>query len=431
MKKIINKASLLSTALSNQFIILTFNILLFVIIAKSFSTNTLASWALFQSITSIVDMIRIGFIQNSLINHLKSNPENKYSIIKSALVVYLILSFITYVFVMILFQVLNVINSNNYEFSYSIYYIFSVIGIGLLQFINIIKQAEEKHLLIVKNNLIWVSISMLIVGFLIYTDNITPITVLITTGVSAFIVSLFYIIKSSSKLINAKTSKEICLKITEFGKYVFGTNLVSMLINKSDIFILSIYAQPSSLAAYHIAIRIANYLEIPLNAAAQVFYPKLHRAYTEKKSLDKVITDSLFTQWFFVIPAAIVLFIFSEKIIEIVAGINYIKESSLLLRIIILASFIKPIGRTMGIVLDIKERPDLNLKILVFSSILFIGLEFYFANKYSSIGISIAYVLASWVSIVTAQIFINNKINFSVINPMYILLSNKLKNKTS
>lgn len=430
MKKVINKASILSTALSNQFIILTFNILLFIIIAKSYSTNELAAWAIFQSVTAIVDMIRVGFIQNSLINQLKSNPENKYNIIKSALVVYILISIISIISVILIFQLISAFNTNNYEFNYVLYYIFSVIGIGALQIINIVKQANEKHSIIAKNNLIWVLISFIIISILYYFQYITPATILITTGISASIVSSYYILKHVKNIINAKIEKSICIKIIDFGKYVFGTNLLSMLINKSDIFILSAFSQPSGLAAYHIAIRIANYLEIPLNAAAQVYYPKLHSAFSDRNKLNKVLTESLLIQWIYIIPASLILFIFSENIIGIIAGTEYIKESSLLLRIIIMASFIKPIGRTMGIVLDIKDRPDLNLKILLLSGILFLGLELYFGKYWSANGIALAYVLASWVSIISAQLFINSKINFSIINPIYLLLINKLKNKT-
>lgn len=430
MKKIISKASVLTTALSNQFIVLTFNILLFVIIAKSFPAHVLASWAIFQSVTSIVDMIKIGFIQNSVINQIKSNPENKYSIIKSALTVYSIISVILLMITLIIFEIITKINHNNYEFNYAIYYIFSVVGIGLLQFINIIKQSSEKHKNIASNNLAWVLISFLIIVVLYINNAINPTTILISSGTSALIVSLFYVIKHFRELFNAKVEKAVCLKIIEFGKYVFGTNLFSMLINKSDIFILSIYSTPSSLAAYHIAIRIANYLEIPLNAAAQVFYPKLHSAFNNKKTFDKVVIDSLLIQWIYIIPASIILFLASSNIIEIISGSNYITESSMLLKIIILASFIKPIGRTMGIVLDIKDRPDLNLKILMLSGLLFISLELFLGKTYGSTGIAIAYVISSWLSIITAQIFINNKINLSIINPIYSLLLNKLKNRT-
>ncbi len=430
MKKIINKASILTTALSNQFIVLTFNIVLFIVIAKSFSTTVLASWAIFQSVTSIIDMIKTGFIQNSVINQIKSEPDRKYNIIKSAFGVYSLISLILLIITLVIFSVITKINNNNYEFDYAVYYVFSIIGVGILQFINIIKQSSEKHSVIAKNNLIWVLISFIIIVILYKFNGINPKSILITTGISALIVSSYYIIKYFKKITSANVEMDVCYKIVEFGKYVFGTNLFSMLINKSDIFILSIYSQPSSLAAYHIAIRIANYLEIPLNAAAQVFYPKLHNAFNDKKTLDKVIIDSLLIQWIYILPAALILFVFSENIIELLSGTNYITESSLLLRIIILASFVKPVGRTMGIVLDITNRPDLNLKILMISGLLFISLEMYFAKNYNSTGIAIAYVIASWVSIVTAQIFINNKIKFSIINPVYNLLLNKLKNRT-
>jgi lipopolysaccharide exporter len=430
MKKIINKASILSTALSNQLIILTFNVVLFVIIAKSFSSSVLAGWAIFQSVSTIADMIRVGFIQNSLINQLKSNTSNTYNIIKSAWLVYIGISTITAILVMVIFQLISIYGSHEYIFDYVPYYMFSVIGIGSLQFINIIKQAKEQHSVIAKNNLAWVLLSFIVLGIFYQLHNVNPSTILITTGISAGLVSSFYIIKNIHRFLLASIDTSIFFKMIDFGKYVFGTNLLSMLINKSDIFILGFFCQPGNLAAYHIAIRIANYLEIPLNAAAQVFYPKLHNAFSNKITLEKVITESLLIQWIYIIPAALLLFIFSGSIINLIASSEYINESSTLLRIIILASFIKPIGRTMGIVLDIKDRPDLNLQILLFSGILFIALEIFLGINYSSTGIAIANVLASWISILIAQLFLNKKINISLIQPVYKLLIKKLKNKS-
>lgn len=430
MKILFNKAAILSTALSNQFILITFNITLFVVIAKTFSINVLASWAIFQSVTSIIEMIRLGFIQNAMMNQIKSNPSNKLNIIKSNFFIYTILTIIAYVMVILIFEIITELNSNLYNFSYIYYYGISLIGIGLMQFVNIINQANENHAGITKINLIWVITSLVVISILYLSNKICPENILLTTGITSTVIVLFHVRKHLKSFQESKIEKESCNSTFQFGKYVFGTNLLSMLINKSDIFILSIFSQPSGIAAYHIAIRIANYLEIPLNAATQVFYPKIHNAFKKNLRIDKVITESVIIQWIYIIPAAIVLFLLSGKIIEILSGSNYVTESSFLLRIVIFASFIKPIGRTMGIALDIKNRPDLNLRILILSGIIFTTLQLSLGSFYHSMGIAIANVLATWISILFAQFFISQKINFSIINPIYQLVTKKIKSKT-
>lgn len=427
MKILFNKAAILSTALSNQFILITFNITLFVVIAKSFSINVLASWAIFQSVTSIIEMIRLGFIQNAMMNQIKSNPSNKHNIIKSNLFIFSILSIIAYIIVIFIFEIITKVNSNLYNFNYVYFYGFTLIGTGLLQFLNIINQAKENHAGIAKTNLLWVIISLAIISILFFTNHISPENILLTTGVSSTLIVLYTVRKHFKIFQEAKIEKESCESTIQFGKYVFGTNLLSMLINKSDIFILSVFSQPSGIAAYHIAIRIANYLEIPLNAATQVFYPKIHNAFKKDSKIEKVITESVIIQWLYIIPAAVVLFLLSGKIIETLSGASYVTESSSLLRIIILASFIKPIGRTMGIALDIKNRPDLNLRILILSGVIFTVLQILLGSFYQSMGIAIANVLATWISILFAQYFISQKINFSIINPIYQLLTKKIK----
>ena len=72
-------------------------------------------------------------------------------------------------------------------------------------------------------------------------------------------------------------------QIFHFGKYVFGTNLISMLTNSLDKFLLGALLSPIQVALANTAGRVMNMVEIPVNSIASISYPKASEAYDKGK----------------------------------------------------------------------------------------------------------------------------------------------------
>src|SRR5690606_10298171 len=76
-------------------------------------------------------------------------------------------------------------------------------------------------------------------------------------------------------------SSQSISQVFHFGKFVFGTNLVSMLTGSLDKFLLGLLLSPVQVAVANAAGRVINMIEIPVNSIASIAYPKASAAYDQ------------------------------------------------------------------------------------------------------------------------------------------------------
>ena len=86
-----------------------------------------------------------------------------------------------------------------------------------------------------------------------------------------------------------------------------------------------------------------------------------------------------------VIPIILVILIFPEFIIRVVASETY-SDAVPLLRIIVLYSLFVPFGRQFGTILDSSGRPDINFYVTMSSALLNVGLNYFLIKAYGSMG---------------------------------------------
>jgi len=71
----------------------------------------------------------------------------------------------------------------------------------------------------------------------------------------------------------------------------------------------------------------------------------------------------------FMIPLSIIMFLFSDQIVYIIAGKNYI-ESGYLLKITAFYTLFIPFGRQFGILLDATRKPKINFYVVLGTAII-------------------------------------------------------------
>ena len=98
-----------------------------------------------------------------------------------------------------------------------------------------------------------------------------------------------------------------------FGKYVFGTDLTSMIVKSVDQLMLVYFISPVSVALYNTASRFLNFIEIPVGAISQVVYPKFSSSINsenpaiERKRLFEKSNGIMLS---IIAPAILILFLF-------------------------------------------------------------------------------------------------------------------------
>lgn len=169
-------------------------------------------------------------------------------------------------------------------------------------------------------------------------------------------------------------------RLFKYGKYVLGSAISSNIFGSLDRFMTASFMSSSVVALYDVSARINNLMDVPTTAAADVLFPKSARAsFEDNNNRVKYIYEKMVGILVaLVLPASIVIFIFAEKIILIIAGQRYLAAASII-RIAMAYAFLRPIQIQASNVLNSINKPKitfyLNLAVLtlnILSSYLFI-----------------------------------------------------------
>ena len=126
-------------------------------------------------------------------------------------------------------------------------------------------------------------------------------------------------------------------EIIKYGKYILGSSIISNIYSNIDQLMTSKFLSPVIVSYYSTATRISGIIDIPINSAADVLFPKMAQASTDEDSnkvkyfLEKTIALLLCL----IIPTTIFIIIFSKLIVQIIAGSMY-TEASFILQIYVI-----------------------------------------------------------------------------------------------
>jgi len=176
--------------------------------------------------------------------------------------------------------------------------------------------------------------------------------------------------------------------LVNFGKYVFGTNLSSMLYKQVDTAMLGALLLGSAPAAiYGLAIRITNFVDVPTLAVASIVFPESSRVSesqgpaAQARMYEKATAAILA----FVLPALLMVGVLPGFIVEIVGGGKY-AETIPVLQITVLFSLFIPFANQFGTLLDASGNPKLNFIFTLSGMLLNIVFNYFFITTYGIIG---------------------------------------------
>ena len=150
-------------------------------------------------------------------------------------------------------------------------------------------------------------------------------------------------------------------ELVRFGRFVFVTNLGSMLFNRTDMMMLGSAVPSSEIAVYNVPQRIGNYVDVPLTSVASVVYPRAAATdVTDVEHLRGLYERSVGAMLAMLIPVAAIMFFGAPWIVRLAAGEYYADTAAALATVwgvviaqIILyrmlrASFFRPWGFARG-----------------------------------------------------------------------------------
>ncbi len=395
----------------------------FMLLVRVLDKETFGVWVLFITVTSIVDMARSGFLQNGLIRFLAGEEEQgERTILLTASLVLNIL--LTFLFIIGLWQIgpylEDWVNADRLAGLLLIHCAVLPVLVLLTQY-NIVMQARMDF-----RALFWSGIvrTLPFFGFITYSFLFSPhlsltelawaqnACLVLATGAAWW--------QSRSYLHFARRwSKGWIWRIFHFGKFVFGTNLVSMLSNSLDKFMLGAFLSPVQVAVCNAAGRVMNFIEVPVNSVAVVTYPRAagQAAKGEEDALVRLYESSVGKMLAMTIPFFLFVLLCAEWIILLVAGPDY-GEAVLFLRIISLLALIRPFDRQAGIFLDATGLPGLNFLLVVLTLILTILLQVVLIHGTGLYGAATALVAATGITALIKQAVLRY---YYPVRPVYAL----------
>jgi lipopolysaccharide exporter len=388
---------------------------------KGLTKQEMGVWALFMSITAIVELIRQGLVKTALMKFFNSHEgEDRRSVIGAA---FFLNVFITLFVALLLFIFTPFLAS--FLKAPQLETMLYLLQIGLLLMIPF---SHFEWLMYSKGlfkGLFWTylvrqGLTLLLVALIFLINTTVPLNVLViiyNLGLLAgALVSWQYV---KNLLVGAFVfSKQWVIKLAHFGKYVFASGISTLVFRSADQVMLSpLLGTTIFNASQNIAMRFINLSDLPSQTLGDILFPK--SAQSENSSnpakikyyYEKTVGASLCV----VVPLVFFVLLFPKAIIYILAGPQYydaIPYLQLISSTCISLAFLKQ----YGVIMDSTGKPVLNWLTTTILAILQVGLLYFFIKKYGLIGAAYALLISHFIGFVITQLLLKRLFGVNFLN---------------
>lgn len=392
--------------------------LTFMILVRSYSTESFGLWVLYLAPLTFAEMLKTGLIKTAVVRYLSgADDSEKKQIIGSGWILGLILTTIIsiLIFAALLLFPQQIKNSSYYLF-FLYYPIYTFVSLPYSNTIGILEAGQKfLEIFFIRTLSTGLFLIIVIINYFIPQHDIS--TLVVAHIIVHICVSVVTILKGWDGLRNvtrATRNKLSCL--LNYGKYSVGTVLGSNLLKSSDTIIIGLSSLgPSAAALYSVPLKLIEIMDIPLRSFVLNAFPKMSQASLRG---DNDLVKRLFYQYsggisLIFIPGIIFCLIFAKYLILIIGGEQYVQSQTaiILFQIFAFYSLLLPIDRFCGITLDSINKPNLNLvKVLIMATLNIIGdlIAVFIFN--SLIGVAIVTVLFTIVGQFIGYRFLRNEI---------------------
>jgi len=388
---------------------------------KALTKQEMGVWALFMSITAIIELIRQGLVKTALIkfvNH--SSTEDQRFVIGAALFLNIFITLFTAGLLFIFTPFLAVfLHAPQLE---SMLYILQA---GLLLMIPFSHFEWLMYSKVMFKELFWTyfvrqGLTLLLV-FLIYLAHTSiPLNVLVIIYniglLASSLLSWSYV-----KPLLARSfvfSREWVLKLAHFGKYVFTSGISTLVFRSADQVMLSpLLGTTTYNGSQSIAMRFINLSDLPSQTLGDILFPKSAKPENSsnpariKYYYEKTVGASLC----FVIPLVVFVLLFPKAIIYVLAGAQYY-EAIPYLQLISFSSITLAFLKQYGVIMDATGRPALNLLTTTLIALAQVCLLYFLIKRYQFIGAGYALIISHLAGFIITQFVLYRLFKINCIN---------------
>ncbi|MEO1587231.1 MAG: oligosaccharide flippase family protein, partial [Bacteroidota bacterium] len=258
-------------------------LLVMLMLVRAFDAALFGIWVLYQALFTFAEMARMGFVQNGLVKFATAHPDEYKEILTSAFVLNIALGLGLWGLLILLTPLLAGLWNTPELTKLVWHYGFTVCTLGSLRFMEYIQMANKDFRGVFWGNLMAGLSYALLIGLAFGRGlELRPIHAIYGQGIGALVGVGFVWFYRRSFFRFGKFNIQWLQKLFHYGKYVLGTNISSMILQKVDIAMLAYFINPAAVALYNISSKAPNYMEVPLKGGAQYYFPRIAEAAAHK-----------------------------------------------------------------------------------------------------------------------------------------------------
>ncbi len=360
INKINNKHFL---SLSGNFTIALLSLVIYGIIFRKLTREQTGDWVFFQFVFILIDTIRSGYLQPSLLRYCSGVGKRGEKFAGSGWIIAIMITML-----MLLINLAAIYYFNYFEdIGYNI--VLRYVGLGLLFTLPMnysiwMLQASDKYDSILMVRIISHGSFILFITILLILNSLNLNSIVFAYLLSIALTSIICVFSGFTHITSTKLAdlKHIRL-LMNYGRYGSGTLVLSNLIKSSDGIIIKIFLGPEALAVYNIPQRLIEIVEIPLRNFSLNALPEMTAKYNAKQPEEIIPIMKRYAGLLVIlfIPICILSLIGANIAIWMLGGSGYLfSEAPWIFRIFMLMALLLPIDRFIGITLDVIEKRKYN-----------------------------------------------------------------------
>lgn len=409
-----------------KFVVIAANFLVFYLLVRICNEEQFGIWVLFTTIYTIFEAAGNAFVNNAIIKYYNDYRNRSGVFVFNALAFSMFLTAVVSVILLIGVHLFADIYKSETLDTLLLHTPILLFIWGIVNFGNCIEQANMKFNGQLLASLSKSGILIIYIGHLIITGK--PVILLnlfwaqVFSGFLSAIVTYFI----THKYFTVKIIYDITIikNIIRYGFFTFGVDVIGQVSNNIGQLITGALLSPAAAGILNVANRVVQFIEIPLQSISLLLLPKsvvtaVKEGMPGIKSLYEKSTSITIVV---MLPILLILFIFSDQMVYIIAGEKFI-EASLLIKIIVIYSLIKPFGRNSGVILNAIGKTRTNFLLVLFPTAVNLILNYLLIKKYGVIGAPIAVLISTIVGFIFNQILLYKLADVRLKNILLLIAS--------
>jgi lipopolysaccharide exporter len=391
----------------------------FLILIRVLSPLDYGAWVLFVSVSTLMELVKHGFIRNPLIRYLSITPPADQPALQSAsmflnLVIAAIQAILLVGFAYVLTAFWDVPQLKNLF----LIYIITTIAFVPANHFDTVQQAGMQFMQLFFVNLVKQGSLFIFLVACFATGMPLTLEGLALAQLAGVIGSCVLALVFSRNLLrfSSAISGKWISELFHYGKFTFGTNVSSMIIKNMSTWLLGRMVSVNAVAIFNPAVRVSNLVEVPNDTLSTIYFPRVSRDVAEQgfgavKRRYEMAVGALLAM---VVPVVVFIMAFAPQIVLLLAGPGF-HDTVPILRLTMLYCLLLPFNRFFGVTLDAIGKARVNFRIVMLTAILNLANCWVFIHHFGTIGAAYGTLLTYTLMFIANQVYLKRQFGISII----------------